>query len=257
MKNFYLVCATMIAGLSMSSCSQDDEVVETSVRDTQTDMEILSRFIDINESTNEYYINGNKKTRALSYVTNSDLKELEEVSPVSLEKCQMELNELNAQVAQAMANPEIAYIVLSVEGKTIVKNVRKADFEFKLDNDNVNSTSSRAIPSSLMVYGGSTQTTNEFLDATRTIRMSVTKDFSVSGYYYFTVNSKDAKVSPDDNTTTPETVVFSGTGSLWNTSFTWTAYWDAQQDNGQFKWEFKATGITPSYGTIATLKFSK
>ncbi|OUN77857.1 hypothetical protein [Bacteroides sp. An51A] len=257
MKNFYFVCATLVAGFFMSSCTQDDGIVKNSVRDTHTDMEILSRFIDINEATNEYYLNENKKTRALSYVTNSDFEELEKVSPVNVEKCQKELNELNAKVAQAMADPNIAYLVLSVEGKTVVKNVRKANFEFKLD-DNVKVIASRAIPSTLMVYGGSTQTTNEFLDATRTIRMSVIKDSFVSGYYYFTVNSKNAKVNPDDNTTTPETVAFSGTGSLWNTYFTWTSYADSEaMQDGKYKWEFKATGITPSSGTIATLNFSK
>lgn len=66
----------------------------------------------------------------------------------------------------------------------------------------------------------------------------------------------NAKVNPDDNTTTPESVAFSGTGSLFNTSFTWTAYYDALE-NGQYNWEFKAKGSTPSSGTIATCRFSK
>jgi hypothetical protein len=52
------------------------------------------------------------------------------------------------------------------------------------------------------------------------------------------------------------TFAFSGTGSLFNTSFTWTAYYDALE-NGQYNWEFKAKGSTPSSGTIATCRFSK
>lgn len=48
-------------------------------------MEVLSRFVDVNEATNEYYINENKKTRALSYVTGSDWQDLEKVSPLSIE----------------------------------------------------------------------------------------------------------------------------------------------------------------------------
>lgn len=107
-----------------------------------------------------------------------------------------------------------------------------------------------------MVYGGSEQTTTPFKDPSRTIRMTVEKDPFVTGYYFFQILSPNAKVNPDDNTTTPESVAFSGTGSLFNTSFTWTAYYDALE-NGQYNWEFKAKGSTPSYGTIATCRFSK
>lgn len=256
MKNFYLVCMALLAGFIASSCTQDDTIVENSVRDTQTDMEILSRFIDINETTNEYYINENKKTRALSYVTNSDFEELEKVSPVNIEKCQMELNALNAQVGKAMADPNIAYMVFSVNGKTLVKNLRDANFGFEVSNEQVVST--RSLPYPLDIYGGQPEsTTGQFMDASRTIRMSVELNPSVSfGYYFFQVLSPDATVDPDDSILTPTSVAFSGTGQLWNNQFTWTAYWDVQQPDGQFKWEFRGKGTAPDLGHIATCSFS-
>ena len=130
------------------------------------------------------------------------------------------------------------------------------DTKFGFEKSEGTAVSSRTIPSTLMVYGGSEQTTTPFKDPSRTIRMTVEKDPFVTGYYFFQILSPNAKVNPDDNTTTPESVAFSGTGSLFNTSFTWTAYYDALE-NGQYNWEFKAKGSTPSYGTIATCRFSK
>ena len=102
----------LVGCIIVSSCS-DDEVItqQPIVRDTQTDMQVLSRYIDINESTNEYYINENKKTRALSYVTGADWKELEKVSSINLEKCKRNLRDLNTQVAMAIGDPNITYIV--------------------------------------------------------------------------------------------------------------------------------------------------
>lgn len=249
----FFACA-LFAGMAVTSCSNEDDLTTASVSDTQTDMEVLSRFIDVNEATNEYYINENKKTRALSYVSDSDWQALQNVSPVNLEKCKKDLQALNEQVAEAVSDPKVAYMVFSVNGKTIVKNLRNAKFGFEKSEGTA--VSSRTIPSTLMVYGGSEQTTTPFKDPSRTIRMTVEKDPFVTGYYFFQILSPNAKVNPDDNTTTPESVAFSGTGSLFNTSFTWTAYYDALE-NGQYNWEFKAKGSTPSYGTIATCRFSK
>ena len=70
-------------------------------------------FIDVNEATNEYYINENKKTRALSYVSDSDWQALQNVSPVNLEKCKKDLQALNEQVAEAVSDPKVAYMVFS------------------------------------------------------------------------------------------------------------------------------------------------
>lgn len=62
MKKILHMACFLVGCIIVSSCS-DDEVItqQLVVRDTQTDMLVLSRFIDINESTNEYYINENKK----------------------------------------------------------------------------------------------------------------------------------------------------------------------------------------------------
>lgn len=254
MKKILYLASVLLVSLFVSSCSDDEMVTEPVVGDTQTDMEVLSRFIDVNEATNEYYINENKKTRALSYVTGDDWKKLEKVSPINLEKCKSNLQALNAQVATAVEDPRNAFIVFSVNGKTLVKKLRETNFDIVSSPNS--SASTRALPYSLEVWGGSNTTTGQFKDASRTIRMNVNLDVNVQfNYYFFQILSPNAKPSPDDSFTTPESVAFSGTGPLWNNSFTWTAYWDAQV-GGLFSWEFKSQGSTPSYGHIAQCTFS-
>ena len=114
----------LLTVFGISSCT-DNEITEPVVSDSVSDMEVLSRFVDVNEATNEYYINENKKTRALSYVTGSDWQDLEKVSPLSIEKYKSNLQALNAQVASAISDPSTAYVVFSVNGKTLVKRSRK------------------------------------------------------------------------------------------------------------------------------------
>lgn len=114
----------MLALFGICSCTES-EITEPMVSNSVSDMEILSRFVDVNEATNEYYFNENKKTRALSYVTGSDWKDLEKVSSLSIEKYKNNLQALNAQVASAISNPNTAYIVFSVNGKTLVKKVKE------------------------------------------------------------------------------------------------------------------------------------
>ena len=93
----------------------------------------------------------------MSYVSDSDWQALQNVSPVNLEKCKKDLQALNEQVAEAVSDPKVAYMVFSVNGKTIVKNLRNAKFGFEKSEGTA--ASSRTIPSTLMVYGGSEQTT--------------------------------------------------------------------------------------------------
>ena len=199
-----------------------------------------------------------EKTRALSYVTGSDWKDLEKVSPLSIEKYKQELQTLNAQVAEAIADPNVAYMVYSTGSKTFVRKV-KENVDFDFDISEYAALGTRAPLPTLSINGGSQSTTGSFKDASRTINMEVRLNASIQfNYYFFEVLSPNAKPDYDDNITTPESVAFSGTGPLSNTRFVWTAYWDAQDKNDKmFKWEFKGKGTTPSFGFIADCTFSK
>lgn len=57
----------MLIGIAITSCSSDEISSESPVlRDYQTDVLVLSRFVDVNQTTNEYFINESKK--CLSYL---------------------------------------------------------------------------------------------------------------------------------------------------------------------------------------------
>lgn len=258
MKKLIQTTLAFLLTLSFHACN-DNEITAPATTSTEEDMEILSRFVDVNESTGEYFINENKRTRALSYVTGSDWADLEKVNPLSVEKYKAELNILNAHLKAAMNNPDVAYIVYSVEGKTWVKRV-KENVTFGFDTSKVQTSVTRApLPSGLSIFGGASSTTGQFKDESRTINMEVILNANIQHtYHFFEISSPNAKPNFDDNITTPETIVFSGTGSLWSSNFTWTAYWDAQDKNDKmFKWEFKGKGITPKDGFIADCRFSK
>lgn len=257
MKNLSNILASVFMAFIISSCTSND-ITEPIVSNSETDIEIISRFVDINTETNEYFINKNKKTRALSYVKGSDAEYLERVSPLNIEKYENNLEILNSQVAEAIADPNISYIVFSVNGKTLIKKLKEnTNFDFSISKENV-SINTRALLPVLNINGGSNNTTGVFYDASRTLRMEVKLNPSIQyNYYFFQVSNPNAKPNPNDNSATPESVAFSGTGPLWNTMFTWTAYWDAKDPNKGFKWEFKGKGTTPSYGFIAECSFSK
>lgn len=70
MKKVMFMFISLLTVLGVCSCN-DNEVIEPVVSDSVSDMEVLSRFVDVNEITNEYYFNENKKTRALSAVLSS------------------------------------------------------------------------------------------------------------------------------------------------------------------------------------------
>lgn len=256
MKNVTVICVGLLTILGIYSCT-DNDVMEPAVSNTESDMAILARFVDVNEITNEYYINENKKTRALSYVTGADWLDLEKVSPLSIEKYKTNLRALNAQVASAISDPGTAYIVFSVNGKTLVKKVKEnAKFDISVSKNVIAGT--RTNFPSLSINGGYQNSTGIFYDSSRTLKMQVNLNPSLySTYYFFEVLNPNAKPSPDDNIRTPESVAFSGTGALPNNTFTWTSYWDANVAGKGFKWEFRGKGNNPSYGFIANCTFSR
>lgn len=60
----------LFACIAITSCTDDDMPTDkASVRDYQTDAEVLAKFVDVNKTLGEYYINENKKkfTNGLCY----------------------------------------------------------------------------------------------------------------------------------------------------------------------------------------------
>lgn len=108
-KLFFGLALLFSTGCCLMSCSQDEIMNAESpvTRDYQTDSEILSKFVDFNSLTGEYYLNENKKSTAISYLTDKDWLDLQQVNPVNYEKYVKGLNELNQQLAEYEKDPNI------------------------------------------------------------------------------------------------------------------------------------------------------
>ena len=86
------------------------------MRDYQTDAEVLSKFVDVNKSLGEYYINVNKKNSPLAYIYDSDYQELQKVSPANRTRFEDELKALNSKLAVAAKREDVSQIVYSTYG---------------------------------------------------------------------------------------------------------------------------------------------
>ena len=119
MKKLFLSLAVLAFGIfSFTSC-QDDDVVNSEspvMRDYQIDVQILSKFVDVNKSVGEYFLNENKKNSLMAYVSDADWQELLKVNPVNRDRFENELNALNSQLAVAAQDPDVSQIVYSTYG---------------------------------------------------------------------------------------------------------------------------------------------
>ena len=62
MKRIHILLMALVA-LSIQGCQDDFDVPsEQASRSYEQDAEVLNRFVDINKTTHEYYINPNKRT---------------------------------------------------------------------------------------------------------------------------------------------------------------------------------------------------
>ena len=128
MKKFilsYSLIALFSLGMCVTSCS-DDEVVSNEspvMRDYQTDARILSKFVDVNKSLGEYYINESKKYSPMDYISSSDLEELSKVSQTNRTRFENELKNLNSQLAMAAQDPSVSQIVYNTYGETWIREI--------------------------------------------------------------------------------------------------------------------------------------
>jgi len=88
----FLLCAVLV----ISSCSDSDlPSIPAATRDYQTDAQILSKFVDVNKTIGEYYINENKRNSPLSYISDRDWEELLLVNPLNRAIFEKELTAVN------------------------------------------------------------------------------------------------------------------------------------------------------------------
>lgn len=98
MKRIHILLMALVA-LSIQGCQDDFNVPsEQASRSYEQDAEVLNRFVDINKTTHEYYINPNKRTTALSYITNDGAEELAVVNSLNLDVFQQSVDRVSKLV---------------------------------------------------------------------------------------------------------------------------------------------------------------
>ena len=107
----------------LTSCSNNNEVAEiNATRDYQTDFKVLAKFVDINKTVGEYYLNVNK-TSFKDLLSDKDWQELQSVNPLNKQRFEKEIAELNMRLQAAANNPKTSQIVYSTYNETWIRNL--------------------------------------------------------------------------------------------------------------------------------------
>lgn len=122
----------MLAALSIQSCQDDLNIPAPASRSYDQDAEVLNRFVDINKTTHEYYINPNKRTTALSYITNADAEELNAVNPLNLDVFKQSISRISNLSEQSASNHIMDYVVM-ITGSEVYVSRTKSDSPITLE----------------------------------------------------------------------------------------------------------------------------
>lgn len=246
MKHVFFTLAVMLsAGVGVTSCSDEEVInVESPVtRDYQTDSQILSKFVDFNSSTGEYFINENKRPSAVSYLNDKDWLELQKVNPINYTRYEKELHELNRLLAEYEKDPNISKIFYSTyDGKTYIKDLNN-DCSIHIEKSPIISRSEKANYSQMSVSDG-TQSYTSF-NAGSTIHTHI--QIWALGYYLCELkcNTKGAHCTNNNSSG----IVLSGTGHTGTVSYSWTS------GSSSTFWNFTCIGKTSQFGQIAQVYF--
>lgn len=117
MKKSLLFIAVGLCVLFLQSCRNNLGTSMPASRNYQQDVEVLNEFVDIKKTTHEYYINPNKRSSALSYITNADVEELNAVNQLNLNTFEQSLNQINKLTKGFAASHSVDYIVMMTADK--------------------------------------------------------------------------------------------------------------------------------------------
>lgn len=241
----------------LSSCSQDENILSESeaIRDYQTDAQILSKFVDVNKSVGEYFINENKKTSPMAYISDSDWMELAKVNPTNKNRFESELKELNSQLAVAAQDPEVSQIVYNTYGETWIREINHKAPVKLAKTTNLNTKSTRALYQRLQLLYGQEQWAS--FRAGQVVQSDISINMFGFSYYFFEIIcDTNANKSPNGNYPAgggndPKKIVMSGQGSMESYTFTWTCT-DGSSD---VFWEFRGKIHSPSNNCLITAEF--
>ena len=247
MKKILNLAFLLLACFVISSCSDAELATQAPVaRDYQTDAQILSKFVDVNKTIGEYYINENKKNSPLAYISNKDWQELQEVNPANRAKFENDLNTLNSQLETTAKRPEVSQIVYNTYGETWIRTLQK-DASIMIEKSPLNETevTTRSTWATLQLQYNARNEANFY--AGNQIKSKISINMLGYKYYYFEIDCKiDASKTPEGGYTSgssdnPQAIVISGSGSMEAYNFTWKA----NSSDSDIFWKFKGYLYNP------------
>lgn len=242
---FFTLAVILSAGVGVTSCSDEEVInVESPVtRDYQTDSQILSKFVDFNSSTGEYFINENKRPNAISYLNDKDWLELQKINPINYTRYEKELQELNRQLAEYEKDPNISRIVYSTyDGKTYVKDLNN-DNSIQIERSFTISRSTKAYFSQMSISNG-TQSYASFNTGS-----TIHTDIQILAFGYYLCELKCNTKGAHCTNNNLSSLVLSGTGPTGTVSYTWT------NSSSSTFWNFTGIGKSFQFGQIIQIDF--
>lgn len=173
----------------LTSCIDDNTVFNepSPIRAYETDAEILSQFVDVDNSTGEFFINPDKKITASDYIINHSREDLMMVSSINRDKFTHEMeavNDMLRAVKRSGNSTAIIYSTYSFEDKLIEGRVT--------DTFVVTKAPSRSISGNTLAQMVVTSERNDarMLYAPRYITMNVSAN-SRSKFYLYQISLGD------------------------------------------------------------------
>lgn len=123
MKQIYSLLVVLMV-LSLQSCQNNLSLPSPASRNYQQDVAVLNDFVDISKTTHEYYVNPNKKSTALSYLTNTDAEEFNAVNPVNLNSFKQSISQINSLSGQLASSHGVDYIVMITESEIYISQTK-------------------------------------------------------------------------------------------------------------------------------------
>lgn len=112
MKKELITLTIVLSALSLQSCQNSLDIPTPASRNYRQDVEILNKFMDINRTVHGYYINPNKRSSVLSYITNADTEELNAVNPLNLNSFEQSIDRISNLSGEFAASRSADYIVM-------------------------------------------------------------------------------------------------------------------------------------------------
>lgn len=119
-----LILTSLIGtALLITACSDYNTVFNepTPIRAYETDVEVLSQFVEVNSSTGLFSINPDRKVTATDYVVNRSREQLLEVSSINRVRFEREMEQAN-NLIEAYRNAENVSVIYTTRTSGLVRN---------------------------------------------------------------------------------------------------------------------------------------